>query len=80
MSEDERAMSHYRTDEADGVWFSLSPSLLPPDDAAGWLDLHRHQEEGVIVLGRFPSLAAAVEWATGRGVDPAAWRPDDEES
>src|SRR5262245_61336326 len=79
MRGEKQSPSGYRTDEADGIWFSLDPSLLPPDDEAGWLDLHRHQEEGAIVLGRFPGLAAAIEWAARHGVDPVAWRPDDEE-
>jgi hypothetical protein len=66
----------------DGVWFSLSPSVLPPDDSgADWVDLHRHQEGGMVVLGRFAGVAAAIAWAWQRqGVDPATWRLDDGEA
>ncbi|MCC6628042.1 MAG: hypothetical protein IT340_11640 [Chloroflexi bacterium] len=66
------------TVEVDGLWFSISPSVLPPDDSgADWVDLHRHQEGGMVVLGRFKGVAVAIDWAWQRqGVDLAAWRPD----
>jgi hypothetical protein len=68
----------YRTPEVDGVWFSLSPSVLPPDDRPDWLDLHRCHEDGIVVLGRFRGLAAAIDAAHRRfGIDPSAWRRED---
>jgi hypothetical protein len=71
----EAETSEYRTAAVEGVWYSIAPSVLPPDDRPGWVDLHRHQEEGTIVLGRFRGVAAAVDRAWRQyGVAPSAWQ------
>ncbi len=68
-----------RTPAVEDVWYSLSAALIPPDDSPDWLDLHRHQAEGVIVLGRFQGTAAAIAWAwQHHGVEPALWYQADE--
>jgi hypothetical protein len=70
----------FRTRPVDGIWYSLSPALIPPDETGDWLDLHRHQEESVIVMARFKGVAAAVSWIwRTHDVDPGLWyRPDEE--
>ena len=75
MGGTEGEIGEYRTEPVEGVWYSLGPSVLPPDDRPGWVDLHRHQEDGVVVLGRFRGAPAAMAWARERfGVAPAGWR------
>lgn len=65
----------FRTQAVAGVWYSLAAALIPPDDSADWLDLCRHQDEAVIIVGRFKDVAAAVAWAwQHHGVEPARWR------
>jgi hypothetical protein len=72
----------YKTQLVDEVWYSLAPSVLPPDDSGRpWVDLHRHHEDGTVVLGRFPSQAAAITWAwRHQGVAPDAWAPANDAS
>lgn len=69
----------YQTTAREGVWHSLTDCLMPPDDSGRWLDLQRHQPDGVIVIRRFKGVVAAVTWAWSElGIEPADWRRVDE--
>ena len=81
MANHDAAAEAYRTDQIGEVWYSIHPSVLPPDDSgAPWVDLHRHHEDGTVVLGRFAGFPAAIAWAWERfTVDPAAWQRSDDD-